>query len=216
MASILMTVAALTALWRSEKEFNPNVGFEKRMTELSQKVSEEKIKNEMLLARIEDFKQEIATHFPEQKNWDTKLRDIASVIPHSAYERKVDKAASQSLLDDGKKLFALMKYEEATQKFLDVISRYPDSPSQLEASYYLVSAFYMTGNKQEALNWSEKMLSQFPENRWTGRALLVMADIYRDQNRKNDMLSVYQTLMDSFDDEDLKKDVKKKMSSLDM
>lgn len=217
LASLCMVILSLFGLWLAERDFAVDLHADQRLDQLSARVMEEKIKNQMLVARFEDFQQEVSLMFPDKniESLNQPLRDLASVIPHS-HQAKKDNAKSQQLLEKGKEAYQARKFEEASAQFLALVSQFPESPAQLEASYHLVTIFYQTGNKQESLNWAEKMLKQFPESLWTAKAMIVLADIYKDQNRKNDMLDVYQTILDSFNDESIKRDVKKRLSILDL
>jgi len=217
-SSLLMTFVALVALWRGQTEFAVNVDVDKRLGQMAARVDTENIKNQMLVARFQDFQQEVAMNLPDVKVLESQkaIREIASVIPHTSGDPKLE-LRSQKRLEGVRAVYNAKKFDDAVKESQELISQFPESSAQLEASYYLISSYYQTGNKQEALNWTEKMLAQFPESGWTAKSLLVMADIYKEQGRKNDLLDVYQILLDTFNkDEDIKSDVKKRLSSLEM
>ncbi len=210
-AALMMTICACFALWRGEKEFSYDTEMQSRIALVSKRLMQEKIKSELVIARLQDFKQEVALELSHQKNLteSNHLRDLASVIPHQVRIEKDTELASQRYFTMGMAAFKNGEYEIAIQKFLDTVSKYPDSSAQLEASYYLVRSFYITGNKQEALTWSEKMLRQFPDSSWTAKSMMVTAHIYIDQNRKNDALDVYQTVLNTFKEPEIQDEVRK-------
>jgi TolA-binding protein len=212
-ASLIMTIGACFALWQGQREFSYDKQLQTRIHRVSSKLMQEKLKSELVLARLEDFKQEVALHIGDQKKLEgpSSLRDLASVIPNYRSGEKNTERTSLHYFKMGKQAFDEGLYEVAIQRFLETVSKYPDSSAQLEASYFLVRSFYITGNKQEALAWSEKMLKQFPESQWTAKAMIVMAHIYIDQNRKNDALDVYQTVLNTFKEEELQEEVKKQL-----
>ncbi len=215
-ASLLMTICACFALWRGEQEFSYDKELQSKVGLLSKKLMQEKLKSELVLARLYNFKQEVALIMGDQKNLSNNqgLRDLASVIPHRIQENKDIALASQSMFQAGKGAFLKGEYDNAIAKFLGTVSQFPDSSAQLEASYYLVRSFYITGNKQEALSWSEKMLKLFPDSLWTAKSMIVMAHIYTDQNRKNDALDVYQTVLNSFKEDEIQEEVKKQLTEM--
>jgi TolA-binding protein len=217
LASLLVAFMSMLGLWLGQKQFAVDLQADSRLAKLSARVMEENIKNQMLVARLEDFRQEVAMTMPNAKQLESqpRLRDLASVIPHSSTAAR-NETKSLKLLSGVKEKYAAKKYEESMKASQELISQFPESTAQLEASYYLVMSYYQTGNKQEALNWAEKMLGQFPESAWTARSLLVMADIYKEQGRKNDLLDLYQIILDTFKDEDIKSDVNNRLSSLEM
>lgn len=204
------------SLWFAEKEFSREDEFSHKVEKLSREIVQHKMQADLMRAHFEDFRQEVALEIPGNKflKPDDRLRDLASIIPHSPNLVPMDDAISRKNLKLALALHEEKKYEEATQGFLKVVSEYPESTSSLEASYYLAQSFYLTGNKQEALVWSEKMLKQFPDSLWTAKALLITADIYKEQERKNDVIEIYQMIINTFDSAELKEDVKRRMADM--
>lgn len=212
-SSLVMTALCCFALWRGQEEFAVRDGLSQRIEFLSKKVAEEKLRTELVLSRFTDFKQDVALRLGDEsqiKNQES-LRDLASIIPHKLKETQNIEKSSKKFFDEGVSAYKSGEYDKAIEKFLGVTSQFPDSTVQLESSYYLVKSFYITGNKQEALSWSEKMLKMFPDSRWTARSMIVMAHIYVDQNRKNDALDVYQTILNTFKETDIQDEVKKQL-----
>lgn len=219
LASVLVTISCCLGLWQYEKVLSTNDQSQARIDKIAQNYYDEKLKNEMILARLEEFRQEVAIQLPGEKfpfEFEDSLRNLASVIPHQKLYGQSPTLAAKKLMDEGKLFYVDKKYDDAVRVFLDLLSRYPESSYYLEASFALIQCFYVTGNKQEALVWSEKMLSQFPESIWTAKAMLVTADIYNDQNRKNDAIDVYQIILDTFKDKDIREEVQKRITSAGM
>ncbi len=212
-AAMIMTICACFALWRGEKEFSYDKQLKQRVHHISKKLMQEKLKSEMVLARFQDFKQEVGLQLGDQKklNESSSLRDLASVIPHQIILNRDLETESQKYFKIGHQAFMDGEYDKAIQKFLETVSKYPDSTSQLEASYFLIRSFYITGNKQEALSWSEKMLKQFPDSQWTAKSMIVMAHVYIDQNRKNDALDVFQTVLNTFKEPEIQDEVRRQL-----
>jgi len=216
LASLLVTIGCCLGLWQHEKVMARQDKTQERVNQIAQNYYSEKLKNEMILARLEEFRQEVAIHLPGEKfpfQFEESMRNLASVIPHQKLFGPSSTLASKKMIDDAKEQFAEKKYDGAIKIYLDLLSKYPESTQSLEASFGLIQCFYVTGNKQEALEWSEKMLSQFPESLWTAKAMLITADIYNDQNRKNDATDVYQIILDTFKDKEIRDEVQKRISS---
>lgn len=217
LAGVLTTICCCFGLWQYEKSISKLDGAQARIDKIAQNYYDEKLKNEMILARLEEFRQEVAIQLPGKKfplDVDESMRNLASVIPHQKLFGQSQMLAAKQVLDKGKVFYENKNYDEAIKTYLDLLSRYPESSYYLEASFGLIQCFYMTGNKQEALIWSEKMLSQFPESLWTARAMLVTADIYNDQKRKNDAIDVYQIILDTFNDKEIREEVQRRISSV--
>lgn len=216
LASVLTTISCCFGLWQYEKVIARQDEAQSRIDKMAQNYYNEKLKNEMILARLEEFRQEVAIQLPGEKfpfQLDESMRNLASVIPHQKLSGQSQSLVAKQLLEKAQMSIVDKKYDDAIKVYLDLLSRFPESSYSLEASYGLIQCFYITGNKQEALVWSDKMLSQFPESLWTARAMLVTADIYNDQNRKNDAIDVYQIILDTFKDKDIREEVQKRITS---
>lgn len=212
---LFVTLGACFALWRGQLEFNTQVGVEHRLSVVSRQATEERIRRISLENRMKDFQQEVALFLPRDKSYKIQesVRDLASVIPHTAATRS-ELALSRQALLESKSLFDEKKYEEATESLVEIVTKYPESPASLEASYYLIQSFMETKNKQEAMSWAERMIRQFPESLWTARSMILLADMYREQDRRNEALDTYQMIMSTFEDEDIRNSVKKKMNEM--
>lgn len=210
-----ITAICCFALWRGELEFSTEIGLQHRLKTVSRHATEEKIQRISLENRFKDFQQQVAVYLPRDKyqKLEVQARDLASVIPHSSIV-KSELAQSHQFLVSAKEFYVEKKYEEAIQKFSELVSRYPESPASLEASFYLIRAFNDTKNKQEAMDWAERMIRQFPESVWTAKSMLLLADIYREQDRRNEALDTYQLVVATFDDAEIKDEVKKKLAEM--
>jgi TolA-binding protein len=214
--SLIVCILCCLGLWLAEVEFSIEAPMIAKVEELSRELKNEKMLAQLTRAGFEDFKQEVAMEIPQAKNAadPEHLRDIASVIPHLRSEHSMDESLSRQNLKIALEFHVEKKFEEATKMLLQIVTEYPESTAALEANYYLVKNFYLTSNKQEALVWSDKMLKQFPDSLWTAKALLVTADIYREQDRKADAIQVYQTIINTFDSPEIKEDIKSRMADL--
>jgi TolA-binding protein len=214
--SLIVCIICCLGLWLAEVEFSIEGPMVAKVHELSQELKHEKMLAQLTRAGFEDFKQEVAMEIPQIKGGAdlNHLRDIASVIPHARSEHVMDESLSRQNLKIALEFHLEKKFDEATKALLQIVTEYPESTAALEANYYLVKNFYLTSNKQEALVWSDKMLKQFPDSLWTAKALLVTADIYREQDRKADAIQVYQTIINTFDSPEIKEDIKSRMADL--
>lgn len=212
-SSVLMTFLSVICLWQIEKELRVEANLEAKMNELSRAIVEQKMQRQIAEARLVDFKQVVATHFHNSGSLNFNMRTLASVIPHRHQSAdKVAQALSRRKMNVAKEKFDQKKYDQAIDDYLKIMSEYPDSIAYLESAHYLVKSFYHTSNKQEAIKWAEKMMKLYPDSLWTAKTLFVLADIFVEQERDNDALEVYDVLSNSFDDEDIKKQVRARLS----
>jgi TolA-binding protein len=212
--SLFVSILCCLGLWLSEKEFSVEAQLAAEVEKLSHELRAEKMQAQLTRAGFEDFKQEVASEIPHTKEASAHLRDIASVIPHNVRVSALDEVLSRKNLKIALEFHESKNYEDSTKKLLAIVTEYPESTAALEASYYLVKNFYLTSNKQEALVWSDKMLKQFPDSLWTAKALLVTADIYRDQDRRADAVEVYNMIIHTFESPEIKEEIKRRMADM--
>jgi len=158
-------------------------------------------------SKFADFKQDVALLIPNAEiDGDTKkedqqsLRNLASVIPHHKIKFEVSGSA-ETLFKKGKKLVVAHKYEEGIAVLKDLIYQFPDSYHVVEAHYLLMESYYNLKKFEDVVASVDGMVDIFPENRLTGFALLKMGALYEKENRLEDALQVYRTILSVFQDD---------------
>jgi TolA-binding protein len=175
-----------------------------------QKLKSEQFELALMRRNFEDFKINLALTLPDIKVPTEKkfqVRNLASVVTTPLEPLRID--GSASLLGKARQKFAARDFEPAIESLRRIVSQYPYSDQAIEAHFLLAESLYQVKRFSETLKVVDEMLTLFPENDLTGFILLRMGQVYVYQNRANEAIDVYQTVIKNFNNADLKKQAEK-------
>ena len=205
---IFLTLLMLVFLAEVRQELN-GADQQRQLTEFWKKrVAIEQLNKVIMQAQFADFKQEVASLIPDAKplqdypEHDQRLRDLASVIPHEKLKINIGVRAND-LIAEGKDAVIKREYEKGVRILKDLIDKYPESHHNVEAHYLIMEAYFNMHQLDKVVDWVDKMIEVFPENRLTGYALLKLGGVYERQSRHEDALQIYRTIISSFEDQNL-------------
>ena len=173
------------------------------------KVAREQLKKLIVKGQFADFKQDIALLLPEKiknnkvKQEKQKLRDLASVIPHEGTHEITLGYSASRLLAEGKEKVKKREYKEGILKLNKLIEKFPDSPHVVEAHYLIIESYSQQDLNNNVIEWVDKMVELFPENRLTGYALLKVGGLYEMDGRHDDAVRIYKTIVAVYNDKKL-------------
>lgn len=148
----------------------------------------------------EIFQQEVALLIP-QKNLQGPntgaVRSLASVIPREKSPLTIE-MSPRELLRQGKQKVVERDFKRGLSLLDRLITSYPSSLYQVEARYLTIEANFNQGHHSEVVSDVEKMVELFPENRLTGYALLRLGGVFESQDRLEEALKIYRTILYAF------------------
>lgn len=179
-----------------------------RVVYLQKKIEKEELKSQLVASQLKEYQQQIAVLIPDaQKNQkDEKsayqLRVLASVVSTPDGDRlKIERASG--VFERAKQAFRDGHYEKAEAEFKEIIQKYPESVHVPEAHFLLVESQYQLKEYEVCIDTVESMVTLFPESELTGFALLRLAKIYEVQDRLEDAVELYRTVVSSYQDQQL-------------
>jgi TolA-binding protein len=203
---LAMTFSLTYAFMRSR--FNGADEMQMQVAILQDKVEREELKSQLAANQLQEYQQQIATMIPEaQKNSkDEKsayqLRVLASVVATPDGDRlKIERATG--MFERAKEEFRIGKFEKAEADFKDLIHRYPESIHVPEAHFLLAETQFQLKEYEVCIDTVEAMVTLFPESELTGFAMLRLAKIYEVQDRLEDAVELYRTVVSSYQDRQL-------------
>jgi TolA-binding protein len=173
------------------------------ISHLKEKVKEEKFRNEMALHEFLEFKQYVATLLPaavKEKGpgeASYKLRSLASVVQKPTSTSLVEMKALD-LFEKGKVSFRDKKYPEAAKIFGQLIKNHPYSAQIPEALFFSVESYYQLQEYDQVVQNVNKMVDLYPELELTGYALLRVAKVFENQDRHDEAVLFYETVIKTF------------------
>ena len=206
LTSLTMTLAALLFLAEVRGTISGAEQYKELAMFWESKVGREKLRKEIVLGRFADFKQDVALLLPDKFDDSEKsiqLRNLSSVIPHVRSDEINIATSAQKLLDKGKELVKKREYKSGIETLEKLINVFPDSHHLVEAHYLIMEAYFQQERNVEVLQWVDKMVELYPENRLTGYALLRVGGIYEMDGRPEDAIRIYKTIVAVYSDKKL-------------
>ena len=220
--SLVMTFVGLLFL----AEVRGTINGAKENQELAEfwksKVGREQLKKLIAMGQFADFKQDVALLLPDQirkQKVDAekqKLRDLASVIPHEGTQEITLGYSASEMLEKGKGLVKKREYQPGIDELKSLIDKFPDSVHIVEAHYLIIEAYSHQDKNAAVIEWVDKMVELFPENRLTGFALLKVGGLYELDGRHQDAVKIYKTIVSVYEDKGLVKQAKAAVSELEL
>lgn len=179
-----------------------------RIENLKEDVESQKLKTLMTQSEFEDFRQYVATLLPgviHEKGPGEKsyqYRTLASVVSKDSSDDFGNMKARQ-LFDKGKKYFREHQYDLAAQTFADVIGKHAYSAYVVEAMFLQLESNFQMRHFDECIAVMNKMLDLYPSSELTGYAMLRVGKIYEFNDRHDQAIQLYQTVLQAFPQRDL-------------
>jgi len=104
------------------------------------------------------------------KNVDVVALDEKMAQTFEKLEKKVRLEAGRQLFDEGFSLYNRAKYDEAAEKLLLSFQYAPKEEFSDKCLYYLAYAELRAGNKVQALEYMNRLISEFPQSNYLRRA----------------------------------------------
>jgi TolA-binding protein len=201
---ILSLTCGMTYFYAELREyFNPLDQYKEKVVHLEEKVKEERFRHLLTSYEFQDFRVYVATLLPkaiEEKGPGEKsyqLRGLASVVQKGSNE-KLAITRSKVIFEDGKKQFREKNYDIASMKFREILKDHPYSPYVPESLFLLVEINFMTRKYDQCVSYANKLLDLYPENELTGFAMLRLGKVYELQDRQDDAVEIYKTVIKVF------------------
>lgn len=202
---LCLTLGLVSAYAVFVGHFNGQKHYERTLAKLQKQIDNEKLNNSLLSYQLKDFQQTVAQVLPDNKKILAKyeLQNMASIVRTPASIESLD--LSGVYYEKAKKSFAERDYDEAIQKFYDLIEKYPLSKHSVEAHFFIAESYYLKKDFRNSLTEIDKMVTQFPQHDLTGFILLRMGQISELNNQAEEASEIYKTVLGNFENEILKK-----------
>jgi TolA-binding protein len=188
--------------------YSPTKELRAEVRALENKVQDERFKNELVEHEITDFRNYVATLLPSaikakgdgEKSYP--LRSLASVVQKHTNE-KLNIETAKLAFESAKKLFRDQKFELATKALNAVVKNHPYSAYLPEAMFLLVESHFQLRENDRSVYWANQMIELYPENELTGYAMIRLGKIFEQQERHEEAMEIYKTVLKSFPQRDL-------------
>lgn len=174
-----------------------------QMSDLKEKVAREKFKHELTTNEFLEFRQYVATLLPTaiekkgQGEASYQLRSLASVVQTHKSESLIE-MKSRLLFEKGKSLFREKNYVESNKVFAKLLKDHPYSAHVPESMFFAVEGYFHSQEFDQVIAIVNKMVDVYPELEITGYALLRAGKVYELQDRHDEAILFYETVLRTF------------------
>lgn len=199
-------------------------GIEDAKVEIAQLKKEIK---DLRIARLIDeehfleFRQTVATLIPEalkKKGGGEKgypYRNLASIVTKNDVEG-IRKTIAKTIFETGKQNFRKRNYVQANRAFKQIIDRFGYTPFVVESYFLMAEGYFQSDELEECTSTIETMVELFPNHELTGFALIRLGRIYEKQNRNEEAVDIYRTVLRSFPQRDVASQAKSSLRGMEL
>ncbi len=196
----LLTVGIVFSYGTFRVHFAKNPALQAQIKHLKNDIRAERIKTDLALEDFEEFKALVASELPSKALHDKKaaVRTIASVTQSQKNSDTLKEFISEDNFKKAKTYLSTGQYELAKVGFKEFIHDHSYSPSIIEAHFLLMESLSRLEEFEECTKVIETMIQEWPENEYTGFALIQLGEQFEVQGQKAKAISTYQTVIKSF------------------
>jgi TolA-binding protein len=194
---------------------------EARIEHLEKELSQAEFRTELARFQVSEYRQHMASLIPEALNGEKdptrryQLRTLASAVAEPDGDKLIVERAA-GLFEKGKRRFRDGEYESANEVFQKLIDAFPESVHVPEAHFLLAEGLYQVKEYEGCIETIEAMITLFPESELTGYALLRLGKVYEGQDRFEDAVEMYRTVLATYTDQALLMQARLNMKAVDL
>ena len=217
----MLTLGFTLFFGEARQYFNRPEPYLKRIENLKEDIEKEKFKHLLTKYEFEDFRQYTATLIPDvvkEKGPGEKsypVRTLASVV--SRGDMDVHRTAlAKDLFETCKFAFRNKSFDTALYNFDKVINEHSYSAHILEAFFLKIESHFQLRQYSQATRALDKMVELFPSHELTGYAMLRIGKIYEYQDRHDEAIRIYETVLQAFPDRNLASTARESLRAVEL
>jgi TolA-binding protein len=202
------------------EHFHGSQNYIRHIHQLEGQLAEERFRYELTRSQFAEFKQDLSLVLPavlKNTKPDSEasypLRNLASVAALGAPNELVT-LSSRAQFEVARGSFRQGQFDRAVRELNIFVNKFNYSPHIAEAYFLLVEAQFQLQNYEDSLRFAERMVDLFPESELTGFALLRMGRVMEKQDRPEEAVEIYRTVVKSFAYPDLNVQAKTLLQSV--
>jgi len=224
LTAFLCVMLVLTAGWMrvymgAREIFNGISEYKEQISKLQDRNEEEHLAMSLDREQFMEFRQNVATLMPDvlkQKGMGEAgypYRSLASTISRTDAEH-VRLALAKTLFESGKEHFRKKEYAKAVRVFKQIIEKYGYTPYVPESYFLLSESHFQMSELEECTLTVQTMVELFPHHELTGFALIRLGRIYEMQNRSEEAVDIYKTVLRSYPQRDVASQAKASLKGI--
>jgi TolA-binding protein len=212
-STFLCLILVLALMWmqlysKSREIFNGISEYKSEIGHLKAQNESDRLAMALEREQFLEFRQNVATLMPDvlkQKGLGEEgypYRSLASTISHSEADQ-LRGTLAKTLFERGKIYFHDKKYSKASPVFQQIIDKFGFTTFVSESYFLLSESQFQLGNLEDSTRTIQQMVELFPHHELTGFALIRLGRIYEMQNRNEEAVDMYKTVLRSYPQRDV-------------
>lgn len=222
----LAYILILTAGWMQfysavHHVFNGVTEYKAEIQRLNQKTESAEIAKKLEHEQFLEFRQNVAAVMPDvlkEKGLGEDgyvYRSLASTIQKKDAEG-VRTIIAKTLFESAKEAFRKKEYEKSNRLFKQVISRFSFSSYVTESYFLLAEGYFQLNELEQCTETIQQMVELFPAHELTGFALIRLGRVYQAQNRNEEAVDIYKTVIRSYPQRDVASQAKSSLKAVEL
>jgi TolA-binding protein len=206
-------ILVLTSAWMQfyaavRETYNGIEQYKEVAADLKEQMEHQRLASTLEREQFLEFRQKVATLMPDvlkthgMGEAGYPIRNLASVISSSDTE-KVRGVIAKTLFESGRRYFQAHDYPKAERVFRQMIRAYSYSPDIAETHFLLAETLFKEGKPEECTTVIQQMIELFPTHELTGFVMIRLGKIFEEQNRAEEAVDIYKTVLRSFPQRDV-------------
>ncbi len=218
---LVLTLAWMQFYAKVRETYNGLSDYRAQIEHLEHELEHKEIQAMLDADQFLEFRQHVATLMPElvkQKGMGKEgypFRSLASVLTVSQADQ-LRKTIAKTLFEKGKEHFRKREFAQANRAFKQLIDKFGFSPNIVESHFLMAEGYFQTEELEECTDVIQKMVELFPSHELTGFAMVRLGRIYEIQNRNEEAVDIYKTVLRSFPQRDVASQARASMRGMDL
>lgn len=205
-SSLLSTAFILCLYSMALPYLNRDIDLEIKYSKLQKSHDSLYVENQLIQDKLEDIAMYALSlsDQPSDKKNQNKLQRESRVVqlrsPASVERVDISEVEFKKIQD----LIKSEKYVECVVLCEKFILTYPASSRQVEAVYFLVESYFQLKEYKKSLDYTEQMMSLFPDHELTGFSLLRMGQVSQMRSRQDEAVEIFNVIKNNYSNAFLK------------
>lgn len=218
---LLMTLLWMQFYAAVRETFNGNSELKSEIHHLRAELKTEKLNADLEAEEFLEFRQHVATLMPNvlrQKGQGEEgyvFRSLASTIS-KADSSKLRATIAKTLFEKGKEHYRKKEFAKANRAFKQIVDKFGYTPYVTEAYFLMAEGYYQSDEMEECTHVIQQMIELFPAHELTGFAMVRLGRIYETQNRNEEAVDIYRTVLRSFPQRDVASQARSSLRGMDL
>lgn len=216
----------LTLVWMNfyaqvREAYNGVPEYQAQLSKLKKDIESERMVYALEREQFLEFRQTVAALMPgvlKQKGEGQEgypYRSLASTISKKESEA-LRQTIAKTLFEKGKESFRKGDYPKAIRAFKELTSRYSYTPFVVEGYFLLIESHFQESEWEDCISIVQNMVELFPQHELTGMALIRLGRIYQMQNRNEEAIDIFKTVIRSYPQRDVASQAKASLKDLSL